>query len=265
MALESQNTITQRFIECLQALVGEKAVASARQLALSLDYKPQGLSEILNGKRNAPVELIQRAAVLYQINLNYLFLGTGQMFADAETQDGGYPRVVVMDHLQKERIVHVPVSAYAGYRDNLHEPVFVQDLPTYSLPENILRHGSYRSFDVAGDSMEPTLFTGDKVIAAFVEPQYWEQGIKDNMIHVLITHEEVVVKRVMNFIRAEKMLELHSDNSSMTPAYLPIEELREAWVVRLKITANLNKPTNHDILDEIRHTVASLAGRIPVK
>jgi len=143
--------------------------------------------------------------------------------------------------------------------------VYVQDLPTYSLPEHILRYGSYRSFDVIGESMEPTLFTGDKVIAAFVEPQYWEQGIKDNMIHVLITHEEVLVKRVMNFIRSEKTLELQSDNNSILPYHLAIEELREAWIVRLKITANLNKPNNHDILDEIRHTMASLAGRVPVK
>ncbi len=265
MALQSQNSVTQRFVECLQTLVAQKTVASARQLAISLDYKPQGLSEILHGKRNAPVELIQRAVVLYQINLSYLFVGSGGMFGAPESEEMQYPRVVVVDHGGNERIVHVPVSAHAGYRDNLHESVFVQDLPTFSLPEHILRQGSYRSFDVAGESMEPTLFAGDKVIAAIVEQQYWEQGIKDHMIHVLVTHEEVLVKRVMNYIRSERALELHSDNNSFLPYHLPVEELREAWVVRLKITANLNKPSHHDILDEIRHTVATLAGRMPVK
>jgi hypothetical protein len=113
--------------------------------------------------------------------------------------------------------------------------------------------------------MEPTLLAGDKVIGAYVEPQYWEQGIKDQMIHVLVTYNEVVVKRVLNFIRAEGMLELHSDNNAIQPYHMPVEELREAWVARLKITANLTRPSEHEILDEIRQTMASLAGRVPAR
>ncbi|HLF65354.1 MAG TPA: LexA family transcriptional regulator [Saprospiraceae bacterium] len=262
MSALSQNIISKRFVQCAQTLLSGNKVPSARQLALSLEYKPQGLSEILNGKRNAPVELLKRAAEMYKLNVRYLFFGEGEMFENDQSVN---TRVIVTDIFQKERIVHVPVAAHAGYRDNLTETVFVQNLLTYSLPENILRYGSYRSFDIAGESMEPTLLPGDKVIGAYVEPQYWEQGIKDNMIHVLVTHREIVVKRVINFIRAEKMLELHSDNMAVLPYHLPIEELREAWVVRLKITANLNKPDGHEILNEIRHTVASLVGRVPVK
>lgn len=259
----SQNSISQRFVQCVMALLNQRTVPSGRQLAKSLDYLPQALNEIVNGKRNAPVELLQRAAEAYKMNLRFLFYGEGSMF-ESEGIPDVQTRVIIKDVFQKERIVHVPVTAYAGYQDNLTEPVFMQELPTYSLPEHILRSGSYRSFDVAGDSMEPTLYTGDKVIAAFVEPQYWEQGIKDSMIHVLITYNEVLVKRVMNYIRSEKMLELRSDNSSHPPYHLPIQHLREAWVVRLRITANLNKPNDQDILDEIRHTIASLTGRAPV-
>jgi hypothetical protein len=45
------------------------------------------------------------------------------------------------------------------------------------------------------------------------------------------------------------MLELHSDNSFHKPYHLPVEELREAWVVRLRITGNLSKPDGIGILD----------------
>jgi phage repressor protein C with HTH and peptisase S24 domain len=260
--MEVQNIVTQRFVQCVQTLITLRKVPSARQLALALDYKPQGLHEIMTGKRNAPVELLHRAVERFRVSARYLFYGTGEML-DREGMDYvGLPRVVVMDQQQRERIVHVPVTAYAGYRHNLTEPVYVQDLPTYVLPEAILRHGSYRSFEVAGDSMEPTLLPGDKVIAALVEPQYWEQGIKDNIIHVLITAEDVLVKRVMNYIRSEKTLELHSDNTSVPPYSLPVAELLEAWVVRLRITANLSRPSEAEILDEIRSTFAALAGRI---
>lgn len=169
-----QNIISQRFVQCVQQLLAEHKVPSARQLAHALSYKPQGLSDIINGKRNAPVELLKRASEQYKMNVRFLFFGEGEMFEDGSMRSTAVnTRVVVTDIFQKERIVHVPVLAYAGYRDNLTEPVFVKDLPTYSLPENILRHGSYRSFDVAGDSMEPTLLPGDRVIGAYVEPQYW--------------------------------------------------------------------------------------------
>jgi len=249
MALESQHIVTQRFAQCVREILDRKVVSSARQFALSVNYKPQGISEILLGKRNVPVELIHRSIDQYKINPRFLFTGEGEMFETIGSVRKSLAHVIVTDKLQKERIVHVPVAAHAGYRDNLTEPVFVGDLPMFSLPENILREGSYRSFEVAGDSMEPTLLPGDKVIGAMVEPQFWEQGIKDNLIHVLVTYHEVVVKRVYNFIASEGMLELHPDNSFHKPYHLPVEELREAWVVRLRITGNLTKPEGVDILD----------------
>lgn len=119
--------------------------------------------------------------------------------------------------------------------------------------------------------MEPTILPGDKVIGAYVEPGYWEQGIKDHTVHVLITHHEVVVKRVMNYIHNERMLELHSDNPGYRTYQMPIEDLREAWVVRLRITGNLNRPEAFTIaefddrlnehavlLRELKHTVDTL-------
>jgi hypothetical protein len=72
------------------------------------------------------------------------------------------------------------------------------------------------------------------------------------------------------------MLELHSDNSLHKPFHLPVEELREAWVVRLRITGNLTKPEARDILhlddrlnkqasqiDTLMNTVASLTKQSP--
>lgn len=262
--MESQHIVTQRFVTALQSLITAGTYRSLRQLALALDYPPQGLHDIFRGKRNVSLELLHRAAALFLINTRYLFSGQGEMFDKPGVDYNLQTRVVVVDNLQRERIVHVPIPAYAGYRDNITEPVFIGELPTYALPDAILRHGSYRSFEVAGDSMEPTLLPGDKVIGAFIEPQYWEQGIKDHAVHVLVTQEDILAKRVVNYIRAEKMIELRSDNSTVAPIHLPVSDLREAWVVRLRITANLSRPNDYDILDEIRSTVASLSNRMPV-
>ncbi len=269
MALEIQHIVSQRFVQCMKSLLDGHGVSSARQLALSMNYKPQGLSEIMLGKRNAPVELIKRAAEVHRVNVRYLFFGEGEMFDLPGQQNAVMMHVLVTDTMQKERIVHVPVTAHAGYRENLAEPVFFRQLPTFALPENILGDGSYRSFEVEGSSMEPTILPGDKVIGAYVEPQFWEQGIKDNMVYVLVTDDSVVVKRVVNFIRGEKMLELHSDNKTFRPDRLPANVLREVWLVRLRITAHLRKPENVDIqaldgrlkeqtllLEELKNTMA---------
>ena len=108
--------------------------------------------------------------------------------------------------------------------------------------------------------MEPTLIAGDKVIGARVDPQFWEQGIKDHMIHVLITYHDVLVKRVYNFISTDGMLELHSDNPTHKPFHIPVEDLREIW-------SNLNKPEGgavyldsslHEMLEDLKHQVEGL-------
>ena len=273
MAIEIQHIVSQRFVQCVKFLIEGRKVSSARQLALSLDYTPQGLSEIMLGKRNVPVDLIRRVVEQYHVNVRFLFSGQGKLFEEHGLEREVLTHIVVTDHQQREEITHIPVAAHAGYRDNLTEPVFMQSLPTYRLPENILRQGSYRSFEVAGDSMEPTILPGDKVIGAYVEPQFWEQGIKDNAIHVLITYHEILVKRIQNFIRSDGMLELHSDNGLHRPFQIPIEDLREAWVVRLRITGNLTRPHMPEIsildnrlheqemlLEELRNQVAELSG-----
>jgi hypothetical protein len=90
---------------------------------------------------------------------------------------------------------------------NLEDPSFVQDLPTYSLPDYKYKVGTHRSFDVPGDSMEPTLFEGDKVVCSFLEPTLWESGIKDNYAYIIVTRSDVAIRRVRNFISENKELE----------------------------------------------------------
>ena len=133
-------------------------------------------------------------------------------------------------------------------------PTFVQDLPTFSLPDYKYKVGTHRAFDVGRDSMEPTLFEGDKVICSYLEPTLWESSLKDSHVYVIVTRGDVVVKRVTNKLRTEKQLYLTSDNNFYEPYKVYVGDIREIWYVRAKISPFLPSPQNikNYLFDEVR-------------
>ena len=201
------SVVTQRFIKCHDKLKEEKRIRSSRQFAMSLDYLPQSLSEILKGRRDVTIELLRKAIEKYQMNPVYIYTGDGPMFMTEEDHKSFRVLTIVTNGADDERIVHVPIPAQAGYAGEMANPTFVQDLPSFTLPDYKYKVGTHRSFDVAGDSMEPTLFEGDKVVCSFLEPTLWENSIKDNYVYVIVTRGDIVVKRVFNKLKEEKLLE----------------------------------------------------------
>jgi hypothetical protein len=236
------HSVTQRFVKCLDKLREDKRVRSNRQFALSLDYLPQSLSEILKGRRDVTIELLRKAVEVYQFSPVYLFCGEGPLFMPSQDQSDFRLLTVVTDKNDAERIVHVPEPALAGYAGERPEPSFFLDLPTFSLPDARYNTDTHRSFDVAGDSMEPTLFDGDKVVCSFIDPKHWESAIKNNYIYVIVTRSDVLVKRLVNNIRTERSLELHADNEFYKPFTVQVSDVREIWYVRVKISSFLPSP-----------------------
>ena len=238
------NIVTQRFVKCHNVLKEENQVRSSRQFALSLEYLPQSLSEILKGRRDVTIELLRKAIKKYKINPVYIFTGEGPMFMSEEGGDNFRVLSIVTNSEDDERIVHVPVPAQAGYAADMSDPTFIQELPTFSLPDYKYKVGTHRAFDGSGDSMEPTLFEGDKVVCSYLEPTLWETSIKDNYVYVVVTRADVLVKRVQNHIKDGQHLELHSDNSYYDPYTINLGDIREIWYVRAKISPFLPSPQN---------------------
>ncbi len=223
------NLVTERFVRCHDHLKSEGKIKSSRQFAKSLDFQPQNLSEILRGKRDAPTSLIRKSVEIYRFNPLYLFAGEGTMFLEGEEMSFRV-HTIVTDNDNNERIVHIPVPAQAGYSQDFIEP-FLETLPSYSLPGLKYRQGSYRSFDVAGDSMEPTLDAGDQVICSFVEPNLWLTGIRDHHVYVVVTRSGLFVKRVINNLHKHRHLELRSDNPFYRTTRINVGEVKELWLV----------------------------------
>jgi len=255
-----KSVITQRFIKCHNQLKDEGQVRSSRQFAMSLEYLPQSLSEILKGRRDVTIELLRKAIEKYKINPVYIYTGEGPMFMSEEDHKSFRVLTIVTNGQDDERIVHVPVPAQAGYAGQMTDPTFIQDLPTYSLPDYKYKVGTHRSFDVSGDSMEPTLFEGDKVICSYLEPTLWESSIKDNYVYVVVTRGDVLVKRVFNHLKSDKQLGLVSDNTFYEPFRADLGDVREIWYVRAKLSPFLPSPQNiknllHKEMQELQATV----------
>jgi phage repressor protein C with HTH and peptisase S24 domain len=244
--------VTQRFVECHHVLKDMGKIKSSRQFALSLEYQPQSLNDILKGKRDVTIELLRKASEQYGINPDYVLLGKGEKLqSDADNM------VIVTDKDNNERIVYVPVAAQAGYGNNLTEQTFFEELPTFSLPDYRYQQGTHRCFDVTGDSMEPTLFSGDKVVCSFIDPLDWNHAIKDHFVYVIITRGDVVVKRVVNKLKESQCLELFSDNDYYDPYILEGGDIVELWYVETKISPFLPSPSNlrnsiHSEMDSLK-------------
>jgi len=238
------NIVTQRFVKCLKQLKTDKVVRSMRQFALSVDYLPQSLSEILKERRDVTIELLRKSVAEYKFNPFYIFTGEGPLFMTEEDNQNYRVLTVVTNAGNDEKIVHVPDAAHAGYANQSDNPVFVQELPTFSLPDDKYRNSTHRSFGIAGDGMEPTLFEGDKVVCNFLDPTLWETEIKDNYVYVIVTKADVLIKRVNNHLKEDKELLLLSDNTFYQPYRIGLGEIKELWYVRAKISPFLPSPQN---------------------
>ncbi len=146
---------------------------------------------------------------------------------------------IAVDQDGQERIVFVPVKAAAGYMNRYQESEYIEQLPTFNLPN--LKDGTYRAFEVEGDSMKPTIHAGDIVICRYVENWY---HIMDNRIYLIVGVEGIgiVVKRVLNRMKSENKMILRSENDFYPDYELPGEDLAEIWEVKVKVSTNLEPP-----------------------
>ena len=226
------NIVTQRFLECFERLRLKNKVRSGRQFAIALDYLPQSFSEIQKGRRDVTIELLRKAVDVFEFNPDYVLRGEGGYFLGEVLHESSRVLTIVTDNDNDERIIHVPVKAQAGYAAEALDQIFIHELPKYTLPDYTFKVGTHRSFDVAGDSMEPTLKDGDTIICSYVEHLQWESSIRNNHVYVIITKGDVLVKRVNNHLRRHRHLELISDNDFYPIQRVNVSDIQEVWLVR---------------------------------
>lgn len=133
---------------------------------------------------------------------------------------------IVVNNEQEEKISLVPIKASAGYLNGYADPEFIEQLPNFNLPFNELSQGTYRAFQINGDSMLP-IQEGSYILTKYLENWNW---IKNNRCYVIVSKEEgVVYKRVINQFESAQQLELHSDNRAYETYAIKDEQILEVW------------------------------------
>ena len=169
------------------------------------------------------------------------------------------PKVVVVDDRDNDRIPLVSVKAQAGYLEGYDDSNYIEELPTYSVPD--MRNGTYRMFQVSGFSMYPTLQDGSYVIGKFVENWEW---LSDNRVCVVVTERDgVIVKRVTNRAREKGFLYCKSDNRDYKHITVRVEDIREIWECQAHISFEFLDPvTNYQKIAELEVNVSELQDKV---
>ena len=139
--------------------------------------------------------------------------------------------VITVDEFKKDNIELVPHKAAAGYLNGYADSEYVKELPKFKLP--ILGHGTYRAFEISGDSMLP-LMPGTIVIGEYIDDL---RDLKNGKTYVLVTKREgIVYKRAFNYIADTGKLFLVSDNRHYAPYQIDAEDVVEAWSAKAYIS-----------------------------
>jgi len=181
---------------------------------------------------------------MFDIRLEWLATGNGDInYPNREDKGPIVPQVVTTDYAGRDNVVLVGAKAAAGYLRGFGDPVYVSTLPTYYLPN--LGSGTYRMFEVSGESMFPTLKDSDLVVCEWIQDF---RQIRDDRVHVIVTHDGLLVKRVLNRVAQEGKLVAKSDNMEGTryPALvIRAEDVKEVWYVRMYVSRQLMSPANY--------------------
>jgi hypothetical protein len=146
---------------------------------------------------------------------------------------------VTVDRTGSENILHIPARAQAGYSHSFDEAQYLQDLTPYSLP--FFTSGTFRSFEVEGDSMAPTFGHRDTVICQAVDR--WDM-LAPGHCYVVVVDGNVWLKRLPKAIRNRRdLVEMVSDNRAYPMHEISPTDIREIWHVRAVLSTNIPAST----------------------
>ncbi len=162
---------------------------------------------------------------------------------------------ISVDNNDRENIELVPVKASAGYLNGFSDPQYIQDLPKFQLPIPALRQGTYRAFEIMGDSMLPVQ-PESVIIGEYLEN--WND-IKIGETYIIISKNEgVVYKRAGNKFKENRELKLVSDNKVYDPYTIPAEDILEIWKAKAYISTTLPEPTPEPTIETLSSMMAQM-------
>lgn len=208
-------------------------------LADQLDVQRTMISAYEDGRSEPKLATLQKICSLLEVGMEELIEHDIESKGRRALQKRGLNILTIAtDENDRENITLVAQKASAGYLNGFADPVYMETLPQFHLP-NLSRQATYRAFELAGDSMLP-LVPGTIVVGAYIDQL---KHIKSGQTYVLVTQTEgVVYKRVFNYLAENGKLFLVSDNDHYKPYEVKGEDVLEIWEAKAFISTDFPNP-----------------------
>lgn len=196
-------------------------------------------------------DLLKRIAEYYDFSIDE--------FINEEINDKWKPKLkaqgsnlrvlsISVDKDDNENIELVPVKASAGYLNGFSDPEYIRELPKFHLPLPALKQGTFRAFEIMGDSMLP-IQPGSIIVGEYLDN--WND-VKTGETYVIISKNEgVVYKRAGNRFKENKDLKLISDNKVYDPYSIASDDILEIWKAKAYFTSSLPEPTPEPTIETL--------------
>lgn len=162
--------------------------------------------------------------------------------------------VVTVNQYGEPNIIQLDVHAQAGWPANVENKSFYENLPSFTLPGKEWRNNSFIFIEIKGDSMHPTIYNGDWIIAKKIN----DFGhIREGYVHIVLTNEGINCKRVLNRVDKRGSLVLKSDNSEYPTYQEPVVNILSLYEAVCKMSYNF---VNHG--ETMQQQMNSLTARM---
>ncbi len=229
-----ENPVNRRFKTVYEQLEKLKLIKGKSDIGKHLGTYNHVINSILKGERNITVDQLYKLFELYGVNANYLFDLSDEIFIQ------GHPALSEIPSMSKEsgvfpgrqNITLVPQRATAGYALSSQENDF-SEFPKFSIPG--YEGSDMFAFEIEGDSMLPTITSGDIVVA---EKMSAHEPIRDNQVYIVVT-DSVVAKRIQLIKEGGEVVSMRliSDNDAVYKPYeVDPNEIQEILKVKVRLT-----------------------------
>lgn len=224
------------------------------QLAEKLEIKRSLIGAYEEGRAEPKLATLVKMAQVFQLSVDMLINPDLPNLSKAQV-NGQQPNLrvlsITVDSQDRENIELVPQKVSAGYLNGYADPEFMEELPKFRLPM-IQSPGTYRAFEIKGDSMLP-IPSGTVIVGKYVER--W-QDIKDGTPCIVVSLQEGIVFKRVYHKPQQPTLRLHSDNPLYQPYEVSLEDVVELWEAKAYISTTF--PMAEISLDKLTSMVLDL-------